>query len=225
MPDAQTVYELRQALKRPGCPVCRILRRSGAKYMEGVFYESVLDPVARHKMVDSLGFCFEHTWLLADLKLSDALGQAIVYQDIVGEILETLAAAGNSGGKQVAGSLAARIGCPACKVEEEVLGRVREGLPTILGQADFAEEYRSSAGVCLPHLRTLLPQLESRQARVLIEPRLEQLKALKAELAEFIRKNDYRFRDEPMGAEGDSHLRTAAFLVGEPRPFKKGDLA
>jgi hypothetical protein len=38
---------------------------------------------------------------------------------------------------------------------------------------------------------------------------------LRDELAEFIRKNDYRFRHEGFGKEGDSWLRAIGIICGE----------
>jgi len=44
---------------------------------------------------------------------------------------------------------------------------------------------------------------------------------LLAQLSEFIRKNDYRFRDEPVGEEGDAWLRAIAALAGAQRESER----
>jgi hypothetical protein len=41
---------------------------------------------------------------------------------------------------------------------------------------------------------------------------------------EFIRKNDYRFKDEVIGKEGDSYRRAAELLKGKQPPANKKDL-
>jgi NTP pyrophosphatase (non-canonical NTP hydrolase) len=41
---------------------------------------------------------------------------------------------------------------------------------------------------------------------------------LHAELAELIRKNDYRYIKEEFGKEGDSWLRAVAMMVGSRKP-------
>jgi len=46
----------------------------------------------------------------------------------------------------------------------------------------------------------------------------EKLEALHTELAELIRKNDYRFMKEGFGKEGDSWLRAVAMMVGSSKP-------
>jgi len=42
----------------------------------------------------------------------------------------------------------------------------------------------------------------------------EKLESLKAELTEFIRKNDYQFIAEGFGKEGDAWLRAVGLMVG-----------
>ena len=90
MPDAQTIYELRLACHKPACPVCTLIQRAGARYMEGTFNESMLDPGVRQKLVNSLGFCYEHSWQSINLKLSDSLGQAILFKDLVKDALKKI---------------------------------------------------------------------------------------------------------------------------------------
>lgn len=43
---------------------------------------------------------------------------------------------------------------------------------------------------------------------------LRRAEQLLAELKEFMRKSDYRFTGEPMGAEGDSWTRAVAWVTG-----------
>jgi hypothetical protein len=50
--------------------------------------------------------------------------------------------------------------------------------------------------------------------QILLDLTLEKWQKLNDELTEFIRKNDYRFSKEGMGAERDSWKRAAAALVG-----------
>jgi hypothetical protein len=43
----------------------------------------------------------------------------------------------------------------------------------------------------------------------------DKLESLKAELDEFIRKNDYQFAGEGFGKEGDAWLRAIGMVVGK----------
>jgi hypothetical protein len=224
MTDAQTIYEIRKMCGRPGCPVCSIVQRSVARYIEGVYNECILDPDVRLKLVQSRGFCYEHTWLSIDIKLSDALGHAILHQNLVTEALRTLDENERGNGQQLAGLLDPVTGCPACQIEEETLVRVIDSLAAALRDQDFLDEYQTSAGLCLPHLQRLLPKLDQKRLTVLLAHQRSKMESLHGELAEFIRKNDYRFRDEAIGAEGDSYKRAADLVHGKRRAAERKDL-
>jgi DNA-binding transcriptional MerR regulator len=74
---------------------------------------------------------------------------------------------------------------------------------------------RSSAGLCLPHLRRALALARDPAAfERLLAITQEKMAELAGELDEFIRKNDYRFSQEGFGAEGDSWRRAIAWMVG-----------
>jgi len=224
MPDAQTIYELRAACKKPGCPVCALVQRAGARYIEGTFNESMLDPGIRMKLVESQGFCYEHTWQSIDLKLAEALGHAILYQDMVKHFLRTVSANERSSGGQLAHALEPEKVCPACRIEEESLERIIDSLAAVLRQADFVDEFRLSSGFCIPHLKRLLPRLDEKRQQIVLAVECERMESLKSELAEFIRKSDYRYRDEAIGAEGNSYKRAADMVKGKHRAENKKDL-
>jgi hypothetical protein len=224
MADAQTLYEIRLAFQKPGCPVCFLVQRAGARYLEGTFSESMLDPGIREKLVNSMGFCYEHTWLSIDLKLTEALGHAILYQGLVKRLLTTLDENKNASGQQLAAALDKAKPCPACRVETETTERVIDSLAAGLRQKDFLAEYQNSNGLCLGHLKALLPHLDSKQQAGLLAHEQSRLESLRGELAEFIRKSDYRFRDEVIGVEGDSYKRAADLVKGRRRPDNKKDL-
>ena len=224
MPDAQTIYELRLACKKPGCPVCTLVQRAGARYIEGTFNESMLDPGIRQKLAESMGFCYEHTWQSIDLKLSDALGQAILYQDLVKHVLATIAENEHNSSQDLASALGRATGCPACRIEEDILERIIDSLASVLREAGFVGDFRLSNGLCLPHLKRLLPKLDQKRQVVVLGHQRARMESLKGELAEFIRKSDYRFRDEVIGGEGDSYKRAADMVKGKHRPDNKKDL-
>jgi len=224
MPDAQTIYELRSAFKKPGCPICVLVQRAGARYIQGTFNESLLDPGIRKKLVESMGFCYEHTWQSINLKLTEALGHAILYQDLVKHVLKTIAENEKSTGQQLTNALEQVKECPACRIEEETLERVLDSLVAALRQTDFVDEFGESGGLCLPHLKRLLPRLDGKPQAIVLALQCERMEALKGELAEFIRKSDFRFRDEIIGGEGDSYKRAADMIKGKHRAEDKKDL-
>jgi hypothetical protein len=224
MSDAQTIYEFRLACHKRGCPVCSLIQRAGARYLEGTFTESLLDPAIRQKLVKSSGFCFEHTWQSINLKLSDALGHAILYQDLIADILKKLHENEKSSGSRLANIFDSNDPCPACQVEAEALDRIIDSLASALRKQDFLAEFSQSDGLCIPHLKRLLPHLDAARQAVVLDHQQSCLQELKGELGEFIRKSDYRFRDEEMGVEGDSYKRAADMIKGKRSPTEKKDL-
>ena len=74
---------------------------------------------------------------------------------------------------------------------------------------------QASDGLCLPHLRLALEQVrEVPLLETLLRIQREKLGGLRAELDEFIRKNDYQYAGEGFGKAGDAWLRAIGMLVG-----------
>src|ERR1051325_10587993 len=85
-----TVYDFINACRETGCPVCRMESVTVERYIDRLFYESVNDIETRERLRVSLGFCREHAWLAVDKKLGNALGIAIIYQDVINNVLREL---------------------------------------------------------------------------------------------------------------------------------------
>ena len=82
----------------------------------------------------------------------------------------------------------------------------------------MVEALRASEGLCLPHLRSALEQVrEIGACEQLLSIHRARLETLESELAEFIRKNDYRFKAEGFGKEGDAWLRAVGLIAGSHR--------
>ena len=74
----------------------------------------------------------------------------------------------------------------------------------------------ASGGLCLPHLDQALQAAATPQAYQALQSICqERIESLRAELGEFIRKNDYRFSKEPVGSEGNAWKRAAILTAGE----------
>jgi hypothetical protein len=224
MTDAQTFFEFRLACHKPGCPICTLIQRVGTQYIEGIYSESLLDPNIRLKLVDSLGLCYEHTWRSIDLKLSDALGHAILFKDLIKDVLNKLKRFELKTGAQLTDGMDAVASCPVCRIEHETEERVIDSIKSALRTQDFLADFSQSSGICVPHLKPLLRNLDAKQRAIIVEHQYLCLERLQGELAEFIRKSDYRFRDELMGEEGDSYKRAADIMIGKHRPVEKKEM-
>jgi hypothetical protein len=218
-------HEVREACAQAGCPLCRLATEAVDRYLDAILYEDVNDPEMRAKLSASQGYCHTHAWRLT-AQGGSALGIAIVYQDLVRQAARRLA-----GARLEPGGLLRRAGtgaavraltpearCPACAHRDEMERLSLTTLVEALAQRDKAMQaaLEGSAGLCLPHLRRALEVTQDEAGFAFLRGLMEaKLKALAAELDEFIRKNDYRFSHEGFGAEGDSWQRAIGVVVGE----------
>ena len=223
------------ACGQEGCPVCRMEQTTVEKALRGLFFELTNDIKLREHLRTSFGFCTEHARLTFEHGKQDALGVSIIYHDVITNILRNLpdpAQAGSSGGRlpgllgrlprglgeqvsAVVGALTPQRRCMLCRHEEETRQAAVKVLTESLGDEQFRRALEGSEGLCLAHLRLALeavPDTESYAALLAISR--AQMEALNAELAEFIRKNDYRFRDEGFGGEGDAWKRALNKISG-----------
>ena len=236
MPTSVTAYNLLEACREPGCPVCRLEQRSVERYLDNLFYENVNSSGVRENLRLSMGFCREHAWMTVNQNLGDALGFAIIYHDVIGATLERLDKDVPPPTRRWAGLLkripeevSARVykavfaltpqkHCPVCQKRDEMLSTIVSELVENIGQPEMADALQASDGLCMPHLRQALQSVQDVAAcEKLIDIHREKLETLHADLAELIRKNDYRFMKEELGKEGNSWLRAVAMTVGNTK--------
>jgi len=222
-------FNLLEALRDAGCPLCRLGDRAARRFIEGVLYESVTDPEMRAKLITAHGFCATHSERLASHH--DGLGSAIIYRSILKHLEEELGSlveADDRGlvarlrerwDQEPAGTLDSHAPCPACEERDKAVARALSTFSANYQDAALHEALASSAGFCLAHLRQAAATLARPALTVLLEQQQAIWAALHGELDELIRKYDHRFSDEPMEAEKDSWQRAIRLTVGEPGVF------
>ncbi len=225
-PHSRAYHELLEALSQEGCPICRLGRRIAVQHLDRLLYESVNDPGVRERIRTARGLCHRHAWMLATIRGGN-LGIALIYRDVLNAVLQELEREVDDKrrrlwplspleGAGVADRLAPQGPCPACIQQEEMERIYLRELLRCLDDARLGPVFTASAGLCLPHLRRALGQAEDdEQRRSLLVAQRAIWQRLLAELNEFIRKNDYRFRHEGFGLEGDSWLRALAGISGD----------
>ena len=212
-------FDLLDACAETGCPVCRLSLKSVQRYLDNVMYEYVSDPGMRADLRAARGYCNDHGWWLTRIH-GHSLGIAITYHDVVNALLDAMESipAGRSA-RQRAQELLKRLRpaaeCPACAhrrtMEDLALGALLrhvedEGLTAALVRSD---------GLCLPHFLRALELVRDNNALArLVDLQRRTMGELHADLAEFMRKSDHRFRDEGFGKEGDSWLRAVGIVCG-----------
>jgi len=241
MSRTMSYYDLRDAMREPGCPVCRLRHDSVEGYIESLLWESVTDPDRRRALRRSHGFCYRHAWAL--VRVSASLGVAIIGRDV----LETLRHELERGAFQAVPTLSFRrvqealdsdepteataelvanlepeAPCPACEWADKMEGLQLKALVGALGDdEEFRALYTSSDGLCLPHFRKALERVRSRESfDALVDAQQVIWNRLIEQLDESIRKNDHRYAKEAWGEETGSWIRLIATLVGS-RPEEK----
>lgn len=231
---SSTGYDLLQACRQPGCPACRVEQSAVERYISSLLYESVNDIQVREHLRASLGFCREHARLAVEKNLGNALGFAMIYQDVINNVLKQL-------GNEIAppntrrwSTLLKRIPaqvsqtvqivlyaltpqkhCGACQQRDRTIHLIISSLMDSLHESEMRQALHASDGLCFPHLKKAFEAVTDREVcDVLLTIHREKLEILRDELADFIRKSDYRFQDEGIGAEGNSWRRTMDKVTG-----------
>jgi hypothetical protein len=233
--SSSIVYNLLEACHETGCPICRLEQKSVERYLDHQFYENVNAPAWRDRLRASHGFCHEHAWLGVNQRLGDALGYSIIYRDIVNSVLTQLEdpnrpvpapRRGTSFLRQIPEAVQTMIAkmlpaltprkrCPVCEHREETTRSTLSVLVEELETPEMTNALRASEGLCLPHLRLALERVKDTSAcETLLTIHREKLESLRAELEEFIRKNDYQAIKEGFGREGDAWLRAVGMIAG-----------
>ena len=215
-PRDTAAFEVRDALRETGCPVCRLTMRSVAKLLQSIAYEQVNDVGLRNELRIAGGFCnaHAHQWLR---EAQHALGTALIYRDVIMAALRTLDRAprprrrlrGLLGGSDRRGPEGA---CHACHMKLEAEGRYVEALLAVV--AADASALNGSDALCRRHVRTVA-RLGGPGADCILQQTRSSVEALLRDLEEVIRKEDYRFRHEPRSErERSAPARAIAWAAG-----------
>ena len=250
MAFALAVNNLIEAMKKPGCPVCRIFRQASERALESFLWENVNEPDVRQGILDSYGFCPAHTRVMVAREMftsSLPLGTNIIYEHLgrvvagelkalrpgsaagmtnaLGGVLKkALARLGVAAGAQ--GPLPPRGKCPACQAGDngadnslhvlcEEIQKASAG-----GNVDVRDTYLTSDGLCLPHLRRAIEWHSARfpqAVQLVIDETVQRLESQSKDMKEYIRKNNWTYRDEKLTEEEDTAWRkTLGFFTGYP---------
>jgi hypothetical protein len=239
MNRTMSFYDVRDALVQPGCAICRLKASVADWYLDGLLWECVNDPGVRRNIRQARGFCREHGWGL--VRHGASLGVAILMRDVLENVLKEMEGVGfqpepaylqllrrvrkavdskrPASTDQLAAQLEPRAKCPACVSSETMEGIYLDALvENLLGEDGLLAAYEASEGLCLPHFRQALNRVHDEAVfEALVNAQRAIWGWMVGHLSEIIRKNDYRFRGEPLGEEVGGALRAIAVLSG-PRP-------
>ena len=212
--------------------LCRLAQESTFRYLGAWKYELFTDVDLQKELRRSHGFCHTHTWQLAQMGASLQLAQN--YRAILSDTMEQLQAIEEkapSGGKlrrffdtgtEAKGH---QNDCPACLQQRQAETHLVHTLRHALLDPEFQTVFSNSSGLCLAHLQlTSELKLSDTPGNWLSQLRKGQiacLQRLDQQLAELIRKHDYRFQDEERGDEMVSWIQAAGLVAGEEIKLKE----
>ncbi len=213
-------FDLLEALHEPGCAVCRLLKRDIERHLGAILYEFVLDHSVSGRFREARGLCSEHGYLLTER--GNALGIATLYHAVIYDLLadtERMPARvprlfGNDRGAAAA-ALAPKVPCSVCVYRDETAARLLALIPVHIHEEEFRTTYSASSGLCLPHVTELVKAAPPAVAQQFIALQRPIWERLKAELETFMRRSDFQYAHETIGAEGDSWRRATTLISGE----------
>jgi hypothetical protein len=201
-------HRLREQMARPGCAICHLGAEAAARYLETLCAECVTDPEVRSRLRASLGFCGRHAHQLE--AMPQRLAIAILYQSFLQRIDDELENWTRPRRRQDP-----RSPCPVCVSIQEAEGHYLRVMTAFIMDTEMATAYDRSTGLCLDHMIALCRHLDEPARRRVLAAERARLQELGAELAEVIRKHDYRFQDEPWGEEQTAPCRAVAKVTGD----------
>ena len=164
-------FELLDAFREEGCPVCRLLLKWSRSYLDSLFYEYVNDSGIRSRLRESYGFCNWHTWMAATIDHSQS-GIAIIYEHLLKDQIQLLQAMLRSikprfwwgrlkakwfraeGKPPILAQRSRTSPCPACeRLDQFFEPDLTHTLLSSLADPAFADRFRLSFGLCLPQDR------------------------------------------------------------------------
>ena len=226
------IGELRliEACRQAGCPVCRRVSDESRSHLHALIHEHVTDPESRGKLRASRGFCNWHTWMLVEVD-TGVLGASIVYEDLLREAIDRVAALSDRPRKAGRRGWLARFGgadsapgpgthdtrpqCPLCVTAAEVERQCLLSFVRLIDDAELAAAYAAADPICLPHvIRAVELSPQSAAVRGLVERTREKWQTIRGVLRSFIDKHDYRNRAAYTEDEAASYARAFEVLAG-----------
>jgi len=207
--------------KEHECPVCLMHREIEKNVIDFVMGPSYMEDDVR-SVTDRTGFCKEHVKMVYDK--NNRLGMAWIFKthmDKLEKDISKLQKSGPAGGflkKSGGNKLTEYLDsvCGSCYVCDRVDSTFERYIATIFhlwkSDEDFVVKYTKSKGFCLDHYNVLLKEgekkLGGKNKEEFISATnkvfLDNLSRVRDDVAWFINKFDYKYKDEPWKEAKDS---------------------
>lgn len=217
-------FELLDAFRGEGCPLCQILTRGAGRFIDTYLYEYAMDRTGQKTFRKAGGFCAVHGAAVHDLRGYSA-SIATVYEQVLFEALDRLGSNTSLGGGLLRGRgsardvLRAEQPCPACVSVATQTALLLDAMNVLLARSDFAAAFEASPGLCLPHARMALQHFTAASASLVRKVQRERWHALRHALDRFMALTGERDKGELGAAERDSWQRAVDLVSGLPLAF------
>lgn len=210
-PRDAAAFEVREALGESGCVVCRLSLRSVSRLIRSIAYEQVNDLSLREQLRRAAGFCNAHAYQwLAEAR--SVLGTALIYRDVLNASLAEMDSRRGGRLRGLLGGGQPEASCPLCAAQADSEVRYLDTLLSVVSPEPSVVD--ASDGLCRRHTLAAL-RMGGAGAEALVQRTRVVVGQMLAELDEVIRKEDYRFRDEPRtDAERSVPSRAVAWASG-----------
>lgn len=215
MPDAadesrslgRTEAELRGILERgeTRCALCLFAVEAVRRFVDNLFYENVNDPPTRDRIRAGGGFCRYHAQMVSTQ--SDALGTAIILEDVVKSVLRDIERGGVTGEPPSSPLLRLfdnrpekrdREPCVICVAEVSAGDLALDALCRLMSGQAGLDLFGQSHGLCIPHFRRATERHRDQPCWPRIaEVERRALGNLAVRLNRLARSYDYQSTEEP----------------------------
>jgi hypothetical protein len=210
--------KLPTASARRTCPICAAQQEALFSFFAHWQYELATKEAARRVFASAGGFCAVHTWQFE--RIASPSGISIGYApliEVAANQLQTLADRSTSEVAQQIGSLIQTTArCPACLLLREIEQAEADKLVQHMGTVEGRADYQQSAGVCLPHLRTMLARDGATDiSRLLIAEQVRHFEETAENMRSYALKHEATRRWLQNRDERTAYWRALTQLIGE----------
>lgn len=150
--------KLRAIAAHRTCPICAAQQEALFNFFAHWQYELATKETARRAFTSAGGFCAVHTWQFERIAAPSeiCIGYAPLLEATANQLQKLTSGSTSEAAQQIGSFIQTTARCPACRLLREIEQAEADKLVQRLSMAEGRADYQQSAGVCLPHLQTIV---------------------------------------------------------------------
>lgn len=208
--DRRMLFDFVEACALPDCPICTLVAKAELRTLQVYCAEGAGDELRRADVRAARGLCVRHATQLQEAR--DAMAAAVTAYDVLSNLLRDLDAVIKSGNSWSRKKMTVPQSCPVCLDVARYTRAVCAGVTAWSDNAELCQALQQSHGICAPHLRWMIAN--SKPTPELLAAQHVAWSRVHAEVGEFVRKRDDRFRHEAQAGVGDAWKRAWRIING-----------